>query len=172
MKIHLSKPCHEDWNAMTYSEVSEEHGRFCGVCAKVVVDFTKMNDDEIVEYFQQHQRQNTCGHYRNDQLVEKQRINIDLAKLPKNIPFRSLLVACFISFFSSIFFISCMGKQVPTREEVEMRGEISIIDSSQIKPSDSIVPVTNLQTGGDPVLVNVENVNPDSLHFENKKSNK
>ena len=149
MKIHLSKPCYEDWNAMA----EQEQGRFCGVCAKVVVDFTKMNDDEIVAYFQHHQRQDTCGHYRNDQLVEKQRINIDLAKLPKNIPFRSLLIACFISFFSSIFFVSCMGKQAPTKEEIEMRGEINIIDSSQAKPTDSITPTINLQTGGDPVLI-------------------
>jgi hypothetical protein len=85
----------------------KEKGRFCGACAKVVVDFTAMSDEEIVEYLQQHTKQKTCGHFRNEQLLQNENIKIDLEKLPKNISFRSMLAVCLISIFSSIFFISC-----------------------------------------------------------------
>ena len=52
MKPYIPHPCHEDWNAMTDSETSEERGRHCDVCSKVVVDFTKMSDAEMIDYLQ------------------------------------------------------------------------------------------------------------------------
>lgn len=46
-RIEIPKPCHEDWDAMT----PNENGRFCGSCAKTVVDFTNMQTAEIQRYF-------------------------------------------------------------------------------------------------------------------------
>ncbi len=43
-KIVIAKPCHENWNKMT----TEEQGRHCAVCSKVVKDFTKMKTEEII----------------------------------------------------------------------------------------------------------------------------
>ncbi|MFN8281732.1 MAG: hypothetical protein U0U67_00855 [Chitinophagales bacterium] len=134
MKPYIPQPCHEDWNAMT----ENEKGRHCDVCSKVVVDFTNMSDAEVVDYLQQHAQQKTCGHFRSNQLSQKQKIEIDLAKLPKTIPFKSLLLACFISFFSSIFFVSCMGKAKVDDSEQQTMGVIAIIDSTQTKASDSL----------------------------------
>ena len=134
MKPYIPQPCHEDWNAMS----EKDKGRHCDVCAKVVVDFTKMNDKEVIDYLQEHAQQKTCGHFRSNQLSEKQKIEIDLAKLPRNIPFRSLLLACFISFFSSIFFVSCMGKAKVDDRERQTMGVIAIVDSTQTKPIDSL----------------------------------
>jgi hypothetical protein len=44
-KIIIAKPCHENWNKMS----PEEQGRHCGVCSKVVKDFTSMQTEEILK---------------------------------------------------------------------------------------------------------------------------
>lgn len=64
MKINLPKPCHEDWNKMT----QEDKGRFCGSCQKIVVDFSVMSDKEIVNYFKEYKGNNTCGHFKKNQI--------------------------------------------------------------------------------------------------------
>lgn len=42
VKVSIPKPCYENWNSMSI----DEKGRFCSVCAKTVIDFTKMNAEE------------------------------------------------------------------------------------------------------------------------------
>ena len=63
-KINLSipKPCHENWEAMTPAE----KGRFCSVCSKTVLDFTKASDKEIISYL--NNNKNACGRFNNYQL--------------------------------------------------------------------------------------------------------
>jgi len=148
MKIHIPQPCHEDWNIMT----EKEKGRFCDVCAKVVVDFTTMNDEEIIDYFQQHQKQKTCGHFRNDQILQKEKIYIDIANLPKNIPFKNIFIACFISFFSSLFFISCHNK----KDHEKIVGELAIVDTTQAIESNTLTGDTLIEettTGAAPAII-------------------
>ena len=77
MKPYIPHPCHEDWNAMTDSETSEERGRHCDVCSKVVVDFTKMSDAEMIDYLQQHSKQKICGHFSNEQLYQAEKLEIN-----------------------------------------------------------------------------------------------
>jgi len=61
--IHIPTPCHENWNAMA----PVEQGRFCQSCAKQVVDFSMMTDQEVLNYFNT-STGNTCGRFNNDQL--------------------------------------------------------------------------------------------------------
>ena len=61
--LYIPTPCHEDWNAMT----PVEQGRFCQSCAKQVVDFSMMTDQEVLNYFSK-ATGNTCGRFNNDQL--------------------------------------------------------------------------------------------------------
>lgn len=64
MKISIPEPCSENWNNMT----PKEKGRLCGVCSKVVVDFTKMKKDEISKYFASKKNERTCGRFLTSQL--------------------------------------------------------------------------------------------------------
>lgn len=63
ISIHIPTPCHENWDAMT----PQQQGRFCQSCAKTVVDFTAMTDNEVLNYFTKASG-NTCGRFTANQL--------------------------------------------------------------------------------------------------------
>ncbi len=52
---------------MPVSELKSCNGGFCGSCAKIVVDFTRMGDADVVAYFK-NKEPHTCGRFRADQL--------------------------------------------------------------------------------------------------------
>lgn len=62
--IHIKNPCDANWQEMTPAQ----SGKFCGACEKVVVDFSKMNDAEIKNYFVTYKEQKTCGRFLDSQL--------------------------------------------------------------------------------------------------------
>ncbi|HVX50195.1 MAG TPA: carboxypeptidase-like regulatory domain-containing protein [Chitinophagaceae bacterium] len=61
--VTIPTPCHENWQNMTPAD----KGRFCQSCAKQVVDFTMMTDNEVLNYFKKATGP-TCGRFMNDQL--------------------------------------------------------------------------------------------------------
>jgi len=61
--VHIPTPCHEDWQQMT----PVDKGRFCQSCAKQVVDFSLMTDQEVLNYLSKASG-NLCGRFANDQL--------------------------------------------------------------------------------------------------------
>ncbi len=63
INISIPTPCHEKWEDFTPAS----GGRHCASCDKVVVDFSKMSDEDIVNYFKQ-RNMGTCGRFREDQL--------------------------------------------------------------------------------------------------------
>lgn len=67
IKIQIPEPCHEDWNKMT----PKDKGAFCSSCEKVVVDFTKMSDREIVNFIEQNKGKKTCGKFNSFQVDRK-----------------------------------------------------------------------------------------------------
>lgn len=64
LRVSIENPCHEDWQKMT----PETQGRFCQACEKTVVDFSKMSDAEILQYFSKPKAEKVCGRFRLDQL--------------------------------------------------------------------------------------------------------
>ena len=64
IQLHIPEPCHEKWNNMT----PVEKGRFCGSCQKQVVDFTNMNDEQVVAFFKRQSTGSVCGRFMQDQL--------------------------------------------------------------------------------------------------------
>ncbi len=63
LNISIPKPCSEKWASF----LPTPDGGFCSSCSKVVVDFTKMGDTEIVDFFKT-KSAHTCGRFRADQL--------------------------------------------------------------------------------------------------------
>lgn len=64
MKPHVPNPCHEDWSQM----LPEEQGRFCGVCSKMVIDFTDWEPEAISDYLMQRKEEKVCGRFGVHQL--------------------------------------------------------------------------------------------------------
>ncbi|GAB3827216.1 carboxypeptidase-like regulatory domain-containing protein [Hymenobacter jeollabukensis] len=66
-RLSVPQPCPTDWAQMT----PVAGGRYCTSCEKVVVDFTRMNEAEVLAWLGRHGR--TCGHFRPNQLAHNQR---------------------------------------------------------------------------------------------------
>ncbi len=64
LQLSIPEPCHEDWNQMTPTD----KGRFCASCQKDVVDFTNMNNAQLIKFFRKKASSNVCGRFYNDQL--------------------------------------------------------------------------------------------------------
>jgi hypothetical protein len=62
-KINIADPCSQKWEEM----MPAENGRFCNACTKVVVDFTQMTNEELIE-FRRTSTKKVCGRYRASQL--------------------------------------------------------------------------------------------------------
>lgn len=67
MKICIPNPCAEYWRDMSL----KEKGRYCDVCEKTVVDFTKHNTNQIKDFIHQHTGRKICGRFHNSQLSDK-----------------------------------------------------------------------------------------------------
>ncbi len=63
IQISIPQPCSEDWDQMS----PQQKGRFCESCQTTVIDFSKMTDQELVEFFKK-PKGNTCGHFKPQQL--------------------------------------------------------------------------------------------------------
>ncbi len=68
VQLSIPSPCHENWDKMT----ADAQGKFCQVCAKQVIDFTSLNDEQVLTYFTNKENSNnTCGRMQADQLERK-----------------------------------------------------------------------------------------------------
>ncbi|GAA4055843.1 carboxypeptidase-like regulatory domain-containing protein [Flavobacterium chungnamense] len=63
INIQIDQPCSEDYK--TFNKTDE--GGFCKSCKKNVIDFTKMNDKEIFNFFT-NENNKTCGIFLESQL--------------------------------------------------------------------------------------------------------
>ncbi|MDB4162089.1 carboxypeptidase-like regulatory domain-containing protein [Bacteroidia bacterium] len=63
MKIKIEKPCNENWNEMT----PDEKGRFCNNCAKSVIDFSILSDQEAIAVLSSSKGE-LCGRVTSTQL--------------------------------------------------------------------------------------------------------
>lgn len=75
IKIQINEPCHENWSDMT----DADKGRFCGVCNKVVVDFTKFSDAELFNYFsarKENPSEKLCGRFAAEKVIVPKKIEV------------------------------------------------------------------------------------------------
>lgn len=69
-EIYIHEPCKAKWRSMQPAG----EGRFCDSCALTVVDFTKMTNEEISNYFVKKSGERVCGKFRSDQVSTPQLI--------------------------------------------------------------------------------------------------
>lgn len=62
--ITVPQPCEENWEEMT----PVEQGRFCAHCQKKVIDFTGLNDAQVIQVLKTVREQPLCGRYHQAQL--------------------------------------------------------------------------------------------------------
>lgn len=63
LDISISEPCSEKFNRFKPAQ----SGRFCKSCQKEVIDFRKMSDQQIINYFKNNNNE-TCGILKKSQL--------------------------------------------------------------------------------------------------------
>ena len=110
--IHIASPCDADWQKMHPAG----HGKFCSSCEKVVVDFSKMSDAEIKNYFTAYKDQKTCGHFLTSQVNRPLQawVKSGIWHRINNVPvFRSFALVLASSF---LWLSSCVKKQTTLGE--------------------------------------------------------
>jgi len=125
--IYIPEPCHENWDKMT----PKEQGRFCGVCSKEVVDFTKKTTDDIIDYLAASTGK-TCGRFSADQLDENyQTIPVTNVKMrwwkKAGISFLALL---------GVFGLSKNAK-AQKMGKVAIKGDVSYVEDHNTNKSDT-----------------------------------
>lgn len=114
VELYIHQPCHENWDAM----LPAREGRHCAQCNKVVVDFTQMKDEDVLQYFKQHTG-SVCGRLRAEQLSKP-----DIAPMSSKLKRFLYALAC-------IFLLA-------TSENVKAQQLDSTIDTSTMVKKDSI----------------------------------
>ena len=129
--ISIPKPCHEDWSKMT----PNEKGRFCQSCSKTVVDFSKMNVEEIQDYIHKNKNERICGHINQNQL-NAINLKIPEAVFNQNLSFHRLfLLALLFSMGMTLFNCSDengLTKKIETIEIIEKTMDSSLIKNIQL----------------------------------------
>ena len=122
--VTIPKPCNEGWNNMS----PRKEGRHCQQCDKVVVDFTKMSDSEIVSVLTQSKKNNkrVCGHFKSNQINRSMRELVPY----RNRPTGFLIVATLLSGLS---FLSCHSQtpvnDIKTEETIHLKGDVAFVES-------------------------------------------
>lgn len=63
LDLSISNPCTEKWESFE----PRPAGGFCGSCNKTVIDFTRMTDEQVIDFFNKASG-HVCGRLRGDQL--------------------------------------------------------------------------------------------------------
>jgi hypothetical protein len=93
--VSIKTPCSENFNHFSPTK----SGGFCNSCEKEVIDFTKMNSKEIINYFKLKSTPNTCGRFNSTQLKTFNQVT----KTNKRLNFIGGIGLAFLSFFYLAF---------------------------------------------------------------------
>ena len=118
--IQIPDPCHEDWSKM---KIVRE-GRHCLTCTKNVIDFTKMERCEIIEYLLLNKDKSVCGHINKSMLdfdVEELYLTVQRAETMKR---SSNLAFCILS-MGAMFLASCSNESPKDNLAQTYKGEVA-----------------------------------------------
>ena len=125
--VHIPETCGENWDKMTTSQ----QGKFCQVCEKEVIDFTKTTDAELLQKIKSGQK--ICGRFKQSQLSR------DLKPNNSKSNWKQLAVA---AGFTSVLAIATPANAQKTStktEQLEKTSEKNSEEKHPISTKDSIV---------------------------------
>lgn len=126
--IQIPDPCGEDWSKM---KIVRE-GRHCLSCTKTVVDFTKMERYEIIEYLFLNKDKSVCGHINKSMLdfdVEELYLTVQRVETVKR---SSNLAFCILS-MGALFLASCSNEIPKSNSNELIEGKIQKIEVEDSK---------------------------------------
>lgn len=129
--ISIKKPCSENFNNF----LPTEKGGFCNACNKEVIDFTKMNDQEIINYFNSTDKK-TCASFRKDQLKIYSVPSQSICNNKFNFWNKGILSFSLVSLLS---FNSGFAQEKNTNSKTEINQNFEIKKSDSIKSIDKII---------------------------------
>jgi hypothetical protein len=148
MKISIPKPCNQNWSEMT----PEQQGAFCKVCAKVVIDFSDMSDEEVLAYFEKKKEEKTCGRFRVSQLSPYE-MKIDLRAIGARGSFRKIFAAALFIIFSSLFVCkSDTGQPLLLSTTVMPYTDTAAVTLKADTPKNTLTELFGGRTMGEPAL--------------------
>lgn len=131
--IQIPDPCHEDWSKMKIVR----DGRHCLTCTKTVVDFTKMERYEIIEYLLLNKDKSVCGHINKSMLdfdVEELYITVQRAETIKR---NSNLAFCILS-MGALFLASCSNESATKDDsDYKVRGLVMNVEAPKYEKTES-----------------------------------
>lgn len=128
LRIQIAEPCHENWDKM----LEEEKGKFCLACQKNVVDFSRMSNEEIINYFEQNAGKSICGR------IAKHQHNTPISNYRKVVtPWFNKYVAGF--FIALGFYHPSKGQTaIQASEQLTTKGRVSV-DTAPIMSDKKLV---------------------------------
>jgi hypothetical protein len=159
-QIQIPTPCHENWDGMQQQEAR----KFCGSCAKIVVDFTSWEVADIAQYLKQNTH--TCGRIKQSQLqtpvqLDDEAVLINIAESNLTV-FKKIAAAILLLFVigASGCESNTTGKAKTTEHELmglTLFKKDTINNTVDTTAATTIQPLTDVSMGQ--MIVPVENIN-------------
>jgi hypothetical protein len=116
--MKIESPCTQNYSSMPV----QDEGRHCSHCDKVVIDFRKMSDAELKNYFIQHSGENVCGKLKSYQVNEHNAFLKQILSFKNFVsdkinftPLKLALLALISGLLT--FTTSCMGMVQPSQKK-------------------------------------------------------
>ncbi|MFD1064050.1 carboxypeptidase-like regulatory domain-containing protein [Winogradskyella litorisediminis] len=133
LKLSIASPCTENFSNFSPTE----KGGFCDSCSKEVIDFTKMKDERILEFFK-NSNENTCGVFNRHQLKTYDQKNETSRTL-------SLVGKIGIACFALLSFGTITAQNTKTKAETsisQQNGEFTV--KGTVKEDGLVIPGVNI----------------------------
>jgi hypothetical protein len=141
--LSIDKPCDEKWENLRPTA----QGRYCTQCSKVVIDFTKMNDEQIIQHFKS-LPQNTCGRFLPEQLTSYT-ISQGATNRRRLTVMYGTLITCMMTFFVRQGIATSLKKEIKTEnhqqwvwpdqttkssDTIRVGGQVKLVSDNSVLP--------------------------------------
>lgn len=139
MILQVKESCSAEWNNMSL----QEQGRFCSQCEKIVVDFSQMNDQEIVDQIKKAGK-GLCGRFYEDQLMRELDATLSFSKNP-------IWRGRWTGIAAGLMLVGSMSLQA-TQAQNKLTGEVIVVQTKPKKDKIAQQGRSNLSVNYEPVL--------------------